>query len=92
MTELQYFGVSSWHVWTSPVIQSGIKISIVIFRVSFHIGVTITLEAQTGCGPTLKEFKAKCVEDEQIKAKIDALRSEVEAFAEQFPMPGFDDW
>ena len=54
-------------------------------------GVTITLEAQTGCGPTLREFKAKIDEDEAIKAKISALRSEVESFAEKFPMPGFDE-
>ncbi|KAK3091780.1 hypothetical protein FSP39_022568 [Pinctada imbricata] len=57
-----------------------------------HRGLVITKEAMQGCGPTLKEFKAKLVEDEAIKSKIAALRTEVENFAVKFPMPGFDDW
>lgn len=51
----------------------------------------MTLEAQTGCGPTLREFKAKIDTDEDIAGKISRLRAEVEAFAEQFRMPGLDD-
>jgi len=52
----------------------------------------LTIEIQTSCGPTLKEFKAKLAEDETVKAKISALREEVEAFASKFTMPGFDEW
>ena len=58
---------------------------------NFFAGVTITLEAQTGCGPTLREFKAKIDQDEGVKAKVEALRANVESFAEKFPMPGFDE-
>ena len=58
----------------------------------FFPGVTITLEAQAGLtSVTLKDFKAKVDSDEGIKAKVEALRIEVENFAQQFPMPGFDD-
>lgn len=54
-------------------------------------GIKITVEAQEGCGSTIKEFKAKLEQDESIKKKIAELRSEVEAFALSFPMPGHDD-
>jgi len=54
-------------------------------------GITLTLKAQVGCGPTVKEFKAKLEADETTKAKIAQLKSDVEAFACLFPMPGHDD-
>jgi len=57
-----------------------------------HRGILITLEIQSKCGLTLKEFKAKLVEDEFIQAKVQALRQEVETFAAQYSMPGFEDW
>lgn len=44
------------------------------------------------CGPLLKDFKAKLEEDQAIKTKINNLRTEVEKFALQFPMPGIDNW
>ena len=43
-------------------------------------------------GPTLREFKAKCSEDDGIKAKLATLKAKVTEFACKFPMPGFDDW
>lgn len=49
------------------------------------------MEAQEGCGPTLKDFKAKLETDDRIKKKIEVLRSDVETFALAFPMPGHDD-
>ena len=59
----------------------------------FHcVGIKLSQEIQATCGPTLKEFKAKLVEDEGVKAKIAALKKEVEVFAVQFPLPGFDNW
>ncbi|XP_061191276.1 serine hydroxymethyltransferase-like [Saccostrea echinata] len=57
-----------------------------------HKGLEITKEAMQGCGPLLKDFKAKLVEDQVIKDKIANLRKEVENFALQFPMPGIDNW
>lgn len=45
-----------------------------------------------GCGPLLKDFKAKIITDEKIKQKIAALKADVEKFAIQFPMPGLDGW
>ncbi|XP_056017828.1 serine hydroxymethyltransferase-like [Ostrea edulis] len=57
-----------------------------------HKGLEITKEAMQNCGPLLKDFKAKLVEDQVIKSKIDNLRAEVESFALQFPMPGIDNW
>ena len=55
-------------------------------------GIMLSIELQQNCGPTLKEFKAKLVSDEDAKAKIQTLRTEVENFAVKFPLPGFEDW
>jgi glycine hydroxymethyltransferase len=56
-----------------------------------HRGIQIAVEAQEGCGPTAKDFKLKVESDEGVRKKIEALRSDVEAFALSFPMPGHDD-
>lgn len=48
-------------------------------------------EINGNCGPTLKEFFGK-TEEPAYKQKIDAIRSEVESFALNYPMPGLDDW
>lgn len=45
-----------------------------------------------GCGPLLKDFKAKLQTDENIKQKIATLKAKVENFALQYPMPGLDGW
>ena len=55
-------------------------------------GIQLSIEFAKGCGPTLKEFKAKIAEDEECKQKIAALREQVENFAEKYPLPGFEDW
>lgn len=55
-------------------------------------GIKLTKDIQGNCGPTLKEFKAKLAEDESVKAKISGLKKQVEEFAIQFPLPGFDNW
>lgn len=57
-----------------------------------HKAICLTLEIQSSCGPTLREFKAKVKDDAGVQAKISALRTEVENFAMGFPMPGFADW
>jgi hypothetical protein len=38
----------------------------------------------------MKSFKQFVIEDSATVEKINALKSKVEAFAEGFPMPGFD--
>ncbi|ELU03449.1 hypothetical protein CAPTEDRAFT_180856 [Capitella teleta] len=53
-----------------------------------HRAITLTLEIQANCGPTVREFKAKLAEDADIQKKVKALRDEVETFAKAFPMPG----
>ncbi|XP_052263047.1 serine hydroxymethyltransferase-like [Dreissena polymorpha] len=55
-------------------------------------GIKLSKEIQSNCGPTIKEFKTKLEEDEAVRAQISALKAEVEAFAVQFPLPGFDSW
>jgi glycine hydroxymethyltransferase len=63
------------------------KVAGFIFR-----GIQLTVEIQSGCPTnTLKDFKAKLEEDEEVKVKLAALRADVEEFASRFPMPGFDD-
>lgn len=51
----------------------------------------MTKEIHESSGPTLREFKAKLATDEDARAKIAALKKQVEDFASTFPMPGFDD-
>lgn len=55
-------------------------------------GLKLALEVKAKSGPTLKEFKEKLVTDKDAFATLKTLRGEVEAFALQFPMPGFDDF
>jgi len=55
-------------------------------------GIKLSKEIHASCGPTLKEFKTKLVEDADVKAKLAALKLQVEEFALQFPLPGFDNW
>jgi glycine hydroxymethyltransferase len=56
-----------------------------------HRGIALTLEAQVGSGPTVKDFKTKLEADTDVQKKIGALRADVEAFASSFPMPGHDE-
>ncbi|CAG2208740.1 SHMT [Mytilus edulis] len=53
-------------------------------------GVHICLDAQKHT-KTLKEFKEFVISDAGIIKQLDSLRSEVEEFAEGFPMPGLAD-
>ena len=52
-----------------------------------HRGIQLTLEIQNKSGKKLVDF-LKCLETEEHKAKIGALRAEVEAWAGKFFMPG----
>ncbi len=53
----------------------------------FKLAVEINKSAK---GVTLKDFKER-MHDEDVKAKLAALREQVEEFASQFPMPGLED-
>lgn len=55
-------------------------------------GIKLALEIHQSCGPTLREFKTKVNEDPEVRTKLNELKQEVEKFATQFPMPGFEAW
>ena len=55
------------------------------------LGIQLAIEAQEGCGPTLREFKEKLAVNTDVLAKVEALRTEVEEFAVKFPLPGHDE-
>ncbi|XP_015930142.1 serine hydroxymethyltransferase, mitochondrial [Parasteatoda tepidariorum] len=57
-----------------------------------HRAVLIALEAKPKAGKTVKEFKAFLETDQEIMEKMKLLRTDVEAFASQFPMPGFPEY
>ncbi|XP_076865279.1 serine hydroxymethyltransferase, cytosolic [Brachyhypopomus gauderio] len=55
-----------------------------------HKCIQLTVEIQKNMNPkaTLKEFKEKLAQDEEYRKKMKEIRVEVEAFAQNFPMPG----
>jgi len=56
-----------------------------------HQAILLTLEIQSQCGPTLKEFTAKLHEEPYI-TKITYFKDEINHWAAQFPMPGHESW
>jgi len=56
-----------------------------------HRGLQLALEVKAATGPTLKEFK-EALADPKFHSKLVAIRSEVEEFALQFSMPGYEDY
>jgi len=52
-----------------------------------HKGLQLTLEVQSKSGKKLVDF-LKALEEKEAADKLTALRSEVEAWAGKFPMPG----
>ncbi|CAB3981542.1 serine hydroxymethyltransferase, mitochondrial-like [Paramuricea clavata] len=53
-------------------------------------GVKIALEAQEKTGTSLPDFRAYIMEENSTRGKISQLKEEVEKFAKEFPLPGFD--
>lgn len=53
-------------------------------------GLQLALEVSAISGPKLVDFKRVLVEDSNINAKVSQLRTEVESFALDFPMPGYE--
>ena len=56
----------------------------------FHRAIDITAEVKQKTSK-LKDFKEYLEVDQGVKTKMAALKKEVNTFALQFPMPGFDD-
>ncbi|XP_046645304.1 serine hydroxymethyltransferase, mitochondrial-like [Daphnia pulicaria] len=56
----------------------------------FHRAIGIASEAKQKTSK-LKDYKEYLENNDEIKAKMAALKSEVNKFALQFPMPGFED-
>ncbi|CAL8076325.1 unnamed protein product [Calicophoron daubneyi] len=58
-----------------------------------HEGIQLTVKAnQIASSKLLKDFMAVLNTNEDIRTQIDQLRTKVETFAVQFPMPGFEDF
>lgn len=62
-----------------------------ISRMPLVVGIQLTLKIQQKSGKLLKEFKDTS-KAEEYKGEISNLKSRVESFAQQFPMPGFEDF
>ena len=56
-----------------------------------HQAWTIALEVQAKSGPKLVDWKRELEGNAEIQGKISDLKACVEAFASQFPLPGYDD-
>ncbi|XP_071825884.1 serine hydroxymethyltransferase, mitochondrial-like [Apostichopus japonicus] len=54
-------------------------------------GFQITSELTQATGKSMKEFRATLEHDQYFKGKIADLRSQVQAFSKEFPMPGFEE-
>lgn len=57
-----------------------------------HRGLLLCKEVSKISGSKLVDFKKVLSTNEDIKAKVSALKEEVEAFSKQFPIPGFKEY
>ncbi|XP_017760010.1 PREDICTED: serine hydroxymethyltransferase, cytosolic [Eufriesea mexicana] len=57
-----------------------------------HRGLLLAKEVTKISGPKLVNYKNVLSSNPNIKAKVTALREEVEAFSRQFPIPGFKEY
>ncbi|XP_017881116.1 serine hydroxymethyltransferase, cytosolic isoform X2 [Ceratina calcarata] len=57
-----------------------------------HRGLLLSKEVTKISGPKFVDFKEVLSTNEDIKAKVSALKEEVEAFSKQFPIPGFKEY
>ncbi|XP_033206450.1 serine hydroxymethyl transferase isoform X1 [Bombus vancouverensis nearcticus] len=57
-----------------------------------HRGLLLAKEVSNISGPKLIDYKRVLNTDVNIKAKVTALREEVETFSRQFPIPGFEEY
>uniref|UniRef100_A0A5S6QZK6 Serine hydroxymethyltransferase n=1 Tax=Trichuris muris TaxID=70415 RepID=A0A5S6QZK6_TRIMR len=57
-----------------------------------HEGIKLTLRYQSEAGKSLKEFRAFCGQNAELREQIGELRCKVQTFASAFPMPGIDEY
>jgi len=57
-----------------------------------HQGIQLAIDVKEKSGPTLKEFNATFNNDQVFHERMFELRKQVETFAIQFPMPGYDEY
>ncbi|GFS55973.1 serine hydroxymethyltransferase, cytosolic [Nephila pilipes] len=57
-----------------------------------HRGCQLAAEIKSKIGPMSKDFNNKLSGETIFQHKIKDLRKEVESFAEQFPMPGYEEY
>ncbi|XP_057323981.1 serine hydroxymethyltransferase [Microplitis mediator] len=57
-----------------------------------HRGLELSKAVTAKSGPKLVDFKSVLDNDSEIKAKVAALRHEVEEYASKFPLPGLDEY
>lgn len=55
-------------------------------------GLQLSKEITAVSGPKLADFKRVLHEDPTFNAKVQALKKEVQAYSEKFPMPGYEDF
>lgn len=55
-------------------------------------GLQLSKEITAVSGPKLADFKRVLHEDSTLNAKVQALKKEVQAYSEKFPMPGYEDF
>ncbi|KAK9885251.1 hypothetical protein WA026_010750 [Henosepilachna vigintioctopunctata] len=55
-------------------------------------GLKLAKEISQKSGPLLVDFKKVMNSDQEFQTKIASLRKEIEAFSNQFPMPGYKDY
>ena len=58
--------------------------------VELAAAVKASLTTPEGKSPTFKVFKEYVNTDQETVAKIQDLRSRVESYSKEYPMPGFD--
>ncbi len=57
---------------------------------SFAAALNIALEIQAESGPKLVDWKRVLETSDKFQEKLRTLREEMEAFANEFPLPGHD--
>ncbi|BET01840.1 Serine hydroxymethyltransferase [Nesidiocoris tenuis] len=89
----------------SPMNPSGIRLGtpalttrgfkendIVQVAAFIHSALSIAIEAQKLSGPKLVDFKEVVHKNDVISSKIAQLKEEVENFAQNFPLPGYEEY
>lgn len=87
-----HFGIPTWLLIGTPALTSRNFKEKDFEQVAKFLdeAVQIAMDVK-GKTDKLKDFKEFVAKDEETLKKLAALKAEVEKFARQFPMPGFDE-